>query len=254
MVRVAVTGAAGGVGRQALRALEDHRVTPITHRKREGIDSVVLDVKDRGALDDALSDQDVVVHLAGDPSPRAAWESVLTVNIDGTRNVFEAAVENGLDRVVFASTNHVSQMHNVGEAGSPETLREDATPVTIADRVRPDSYYAISKVTGEAIGSYCSDRHGIEVVNLRIGWLLERDDLLEKQESGEDEARYARAMWLSPRDCRNVIRAAVEAEVKESPVTVNAVSRNQDRYLSLIEAIRTLGYEPRDDSSEALSG
>jgi len=234
-------------------ALEDHHVTPITHREREGIDSVVLDIRDRDSIADALSDQDSVVHLAGNPSPGAAWKGVLDVNIDGTRNVFEATVEHDLDRVVFASTNHVSQMHNIGDIESPETLREDASPVTVTDPVRPDSYYAVSKVAGEATGSFYADYHGIEVVNLRIGWLLTTDELREKQADEEDVARYARAMWLSPRDCRNVIGAAVETDLTESPVTVNAVSRNQDRYLSLIEAIRTLGYEPQDDSSEVLA-
>lgn len=252
MARVAVTGAAGSVGKQALQALADHNVTSITHHTHEGIDSVILDIRSRDSLMDALSNQDIVVHLAGDPSPEAGWESALNVNIDGTRNIFEAAVENDLNRVVFASSNHVSQMHNIGDVESPETLREDADPVTIADPVRPDSYYAVSKVTGEAIGSFYSDYHEIEVVNLRIGWLLTLDELREKQASEEAVARYARAMWLSPRDCRNIIRAAVEAKLKDLSVTANAVSRNQERYLSLVEATRKLNYKPRDDSNEVL--
>lgn len=253
MVRVAVTGAAGSVGRETLAGLADHDVTPITHREREGIEGPVLDVVDPGALDGALDGHDVVVHLAGNPSPAADWDSVLTVNIDGTRNVYEAARKNDLDRVVFASTNHVMQMHNIGERDSPGTQRSDARPVTVGDSTRPDSYYAVSKVAGEALGSYYADRYDLEVVNLRIGWLLTESELHEVQAEPESRARYARSMWLSPRDCRDGVRAAVEADIESSPTTVNLLSRNRDRYLSLVEGMRTLGYEPRDDSAEALS-
>nr|WP_269844131.1 hypothetical protein [Halegenticoccus soli] len=59
-------------------------------------------------------------------------------------------------------------------------------------------------------------------------------------------------MWLSPRDCRDAIRAAATAELSESPVTVHAVSRNDDRYLSLTHGHRAIGYRPRDDATEAL--
>lgn len=256
MARIAVTGAAGSVGTEALAALdatEHHEVTPVTHREREGIDSVVLDVEDADAVREALAGHDAVVHLAGDPSPEASWDSVLTVNIDGTRNVFEAAVANGLDRVVFASTNHVSQMYNIGDPAAPETLGPDARPVTVDDPPRPDSYYAVSKVAGEALGSYYADRHGLAVVNLRIGWLLTPAELRDLQAEPEDEARYARAMWLSPRDCRAAVRRSVDADLPSSPVTANVVSRNGERYLSLLEGMRALGYRPADDSADLLA-
>jgi L-arabinose 1-dehydrogenase [NAD(P)+] len=127
----------------------------------------------------------------------------------------------------------------------PGTVRPD-------EPTRPDSYYAVSKVSGEALGSYYVDRHGLEVVNLRIGWLLAEDELRDLQDEDESVARYARAMWLSPRDCRDVMERSVTADLPENPLTVNAISRNQERYLSITETMRGLGYEPRDDSSEVI--
>ena len=59
-------------------------------------------------------------------------------------------------------------------------------------------------------------------------------------------------MWLSPRDCRDVVEKAVTADLPENPLTVNAVSRNRERYLSITETMRGLGYEPRDDSAEVV--
>jgi L-arabinose 1-dehydrogenase [NAD(P)+] len=253
-VRVAVTGAAGNVGRQALEALADHDPMAITHREHDDIESEVLEITDADAVRAAIEGQDVVVHLAANPSPDADWDSVHEANIDGTHTVYEAARETGVERVVFASTNHVTQMYNAADPERPESMVEDPDPVHPGDPPRPDSFYAVSKVCGEALGSYYADRHGLEAVDLRIGWLLSREELRERQEREEAVARYARAMWLSPRDCRAAIRRAVGADLPENHVTVNAVSRNGERYLSLVETNCRLGYRPEDDSAAVIDG
>jgi L-arabinose 1-dehydrogenase [NAD(P)+] len=255
MARIALTGAAGSVGRVTLVAFaeSDHEVTPITHRERD-LDSVVLEIQDRAAVVEALADHDVVVHLAGDPSPDASWESVLDANIDGTQSVFEAAIENGLDRVVFASTNHTQQMYNVADPERPGSLIDRPEAVYPEDPPRPDSFYAVSKVAGEALGSYYADRHSLEVVNARIGWLLTAEELREKQDADPGLAKYARAMWLSPRDWRAFVRRAIEADLVRNSLTVNATSANAEHYLSLTTARRALDYRPQDDSADAVDG
>lgn len=254
MVRVAVTGAAGRVGRETLAALRetDHDVRPVTHREHDDIDGVVADVTKFETINRALRDCDIVIHLAGNPDPEASWGAVLDANIDATQTVFEAAVENNLKRVVFASTNHVTHMHNVPAGGTWDDLKEDTKAIRIGDPVRPDSFYAVSKVLGESLGAYYADRHGIEVVDLRIGWYLSREELADRQDDPDPVAHYARATWLSQRDCQHLMSRAVEADLSERHVTVNACSRNTENYLSLVEAMRILGYRPRDDSSEAL--
>nr|WP_275895643.1 MULTISPECIES: hypothetical protein [Halorussus] len=60
-------------------------------------------------------------------------------------------------------------------------------------------------------------------------------------------------MWLSPRDCREAIKCAVDADLPEPSVTAHAVSRNDDRYMSLTETARKLDYRPRDNSAETLA-
>lgn len=253
MTRVAITGATGNVGRQALEALDDHDVTPMARNEPDDIDIVELDVADGERFHEVIEDHDVLLHLAANPSPEAEWEEVWEPNIQGAFNAYEAALANGLDRVVFASTNHVSHMYNAADPADPESLVEDPAIIRPDDPPRPDSYYGISKVAGEAFGSYYADRHGLEVINLRIGWLMSEDQLAE--EAGADDpsrARFARAMWLSPRDCRDAIRSSIVEDVDESPITVNVVSRNAERYLSIAETQNTIGYRPRDDASEVL--
>lgn len=252
MVRIAVTGAAGGVGTETLAALDDHEVTPITHRERDGIDSEVLDVRDVAAVEAALSGQDVVVHLAANPSAHADWADVEDVNVSGTHNVYQAAVANNVDRVVFGSSTHVTHMHNMPDSTAVGETAVDPAVVRADDPPRPSSPYGISKVTGEAMGSYYADRFDVEVVNLRIGYLQSEAELLAHQDDSPGRARQARALYLSHRDYRHAVRQAVTESLSENPLTIQLVSRNADRYHSITRAMRTLGYAPRDDSRAVL--
>lgn len=252
--RIAVTGAAGSVGRVTLDGLTDEQfaVTALTHREHEDIDSVVLDiVEDTEALEEAFSGVETVFHLAGVPSPDAEWESVLHTNIHGTYNVFEAARVADVDRVCFASTNHVQHMYNIGEPGHPELTQSDPVPVSPEDPPRPDSYYGVSKLAGEGLASYYSDTYDIDVLNLRIGWLLSEEELHSFQEEPPGRARQARVMWLSPRDWCHATHRAVSADV-DGFYTLNVLSRNSERYFSLTDTLRTIGYAPRDDSAEVV--
>jgi len=256
MARIAVTGATGNVGREVRTAFEstDHELTLFSRTDYEEIDTQLLDVADRERFVDLMAGHDILIHLAANPSPDAEWESVVGPNIEGTYNAYEAAVRNDLDRVVFASTNHVVNMYTIGDPMESESMREgpletihpEAPPL-------PDSYYGVSKVTGEALGNLYALREGLDVVNLRIGWLQSADRLVENVDDPAVESRFARAMFLSPRDCQQAILAAATAELPTSPVTVNVVSRNDTRFLSLTESQQQIGYQPRDNAAELLA-
>jgi len=257
MVRIAITGAAGNVGRELIDAFgDDHAVVPFTHSEADGIDSTLLDVTDADDTRRKLDDVDAVVHLAGASSPDATWEAVSETNVEGTKHVLDAAVENGVDRVVFASSNHAVGAYNADDAADPESMTLDAAdPVRGDAPPMPDSLYGASKVACEGLTNVYAVRHGLDVVNLRIGWFMSEADLAAA--AGDDvdpgNARFARAAWLSPRDCRDVHRKAALADLPESPLTLNAVSRNDDRYHTITETMQAIGYEPRDNSAEVLA-
>ncbi|MFC6825039.1 NAD-dependent epimerase/dehydratase family protein [Halopelagius fulvigenes] len=258
MARIALTGAAGNVGREVLDAFGDeHTVVPFTHSETEEIDSELLDVTDADDVRAKVDNVDVVIHLAGASSPDAEWETVSQTNVEGTKNVLDAMVENGVERMVFASSNHAVGTYNVADESDPESMTLTAAETVRGDApTRPDSFYGVSKVACEGLTDFYASRHGLEVVNLRIGWYMSADDL--EANTGEDvepgKARFARSTWLSPHDCRDVHRKAALADLPESPVTVNAVSRNDDRFYSITETMQAVGYEPRDNSAEALDG
>lgn len=252
-MRIALTGAAGNVGRHALEALDGHDVTPFTYEPADDIDGVVLDVEDRAAVETAFDGHDAVVHLAANSDPDADWDALVGPNVEGAYNVYHAVATTDVRRVVFASSNHVQQNHVFDGAFDVADFPETPRSVVVGDDYRPDSYYGVSKVTGEALGRYHADRDGLEVVNLRIGWLLTEDELRARQGGDDDVARFARALWLSPRDCRDGIRKAATEPLDDTPVTANLLSENSEAYFSLVEARCGFDYAPRDDSADVVA-
>jgi L-arabinose 1-dehydrogenase [NAD(P)+] len=252
-MHVAITGAGGDVGRTLVPAFESDRLTLLTHSEHDDIDSCLLDTTDRAAYVSAVEGVDVLVHLAWAPADRERWSETLEENIEMVTNAFDAALEHDIDRVVVASSAHVAGMYNRDDPSAFESTVEQPTE-TVDPRTppRPDSLYGVAKVSVEALASFYADRHDLDVVVVRIGWLMTESELKETQSDADDRHRFARAMYLSPPDCRALFRAAAEAPLSESPVIAHGISRNGDRFLTLSETMQRLGYRPRDDASEIL--
>ncbi|TYT60805.1 NAD-dependent epimerase/dehydratase family protein [Natrialba swarupiae] len=255
MTNVAITGASGTVGREAIAAFSDRdeTLTLFSHSETEGLETTPVDITERQAVFDALEGQDVVIHLAANPDPRAEWDTVSGPNVEGLYNVYAAAVENDLERIVFASSNHAVNMENTVSPIRPESTVANPEVVRPDDPPDPDTYYGVTKAFGEAMGAYYANRHGLDVVSLRIGWLLTRDELREEcaDRDGAGE-RYVRAMWLSPEDCRRVVEAAATHSLRRTPLIAHGISDNAERFLSLSETMLELGYRPQDDSQTVL--
>lgn len=72
---------------------------------------------------------------------------------------------------MFASSNHAVGTYNAADPADPESMTlDDARTVDPDDPTRPDSFYGVSKVACEGLTKYYADVHGLEVVNVRIGW------------------------------------------------------------------------------------
>ncbi len=227
--RLLITGAAGGVGTllrpllarpgRTLRLLDVAEV-PDTG---DGAELVRASVTDLPAMTAACAEVDAVLHLGG-LATEHGWDDILATNIDGTYKVFEAARRAGVPRVVFASTNHTVGFHPRDGREAPDYLFP-----------RPDTYYGVSKVAGEALGSLYHDRYGLDVVCLRIGGCFAKPLDSRMLET-----------WLSPRDAAALVEAALSAPSPGFRV-VWGVSDNTRRWWSLAEA-EALGYHPRDDA------
>jgi nucleoside-diphosphate-sugar epimerase len=188
-----------------------------------------------------LTPIDAVIHLAAVADVQADWNSVLHINIDGTQNVYEAARQTQVKRIVFASSNHVTGVYEGIPPQRHLTRSEELIHIGMAPR--PDSYYGISKLTGEGIASYYFDYFGIESVCLRIGTVLESDNPTQ-------DPRH-RSTWLSHHDILELVRKSLTVKEQFTGFGVYyGVSSNRHRFWDIQNARDELGYQPKDDASE----
>jgi len=167
MARILVTGAFGQIGTELTAAL----------RERHGPDQVlasgrrlppdaaahgpcaVLDVTDAACVEEVISSHgiDEVYHLAArlsavaEREPGPAW----CVNVDGLRNVLEAARRQQVTRLFWPSSI---------AAFGPGTPRQAVPQDTL---MRPTTNYGIAKVAGELLCDYYVRRHGLDVRGVR---------------------------------------------------------------------------------------
>ncbi|PSP54936.1 NAD(P)-dependent oxidoreductase [Halobacteriales archaeon QS_1_67_19] len=241
---VLLTGAEGRVGQAILADLGGEydwrlldRDPPTRDTDRE---FVVADITDEDAIRQAVGGVGAIVHLAGDPRPEAPWNSVLSNNIDGTRNVLQAAVEEGVEKFVFASSNHAVGAYETDER-TPDLYRShDEFRLDGEELPRPGNLYGVSKAAGEVLARHYHDEYDLSAVCVRIGNLTE-------SHPPKDYER-GQAMWLSHRDCAHLFDRCLKADYDYE--IVYGISDNDRKYYSIECAREVLGYDPQDNSAE----
>jgi len=226
MKTILITGAAGDVGTHLRRELAGkYRIRASDLRPLKKVAREAYMRADISKMADALritKGVDAVVHLGG-YSVEGPWEGILSANIVGCYNVFEAARRNGVKRILFPTSNHATGFY-----------RRDQT---IDHRVypKPDSRYGVSKVFGEALGSLYADKYGMQVFCMRIGNVNPKPI---------DKRRLA--IWFSPRDLAQLVTIGIERPDIRFEI-VYGISGNKRAWYDNSNAHR-LGYRPQDDS------
>ena len=160
--RVLVTGGAGFIGSHVAERLATDNVVTVLDDFSVGSDRYLsflptervidADVRDAEAVHDAVEGHDVVVHMAAMMGVRRTLEKpleVLQVNVDGTRNVLDAAIAANVDRVLFASTSEV-----YGDV--PDV------PYHEDDSLAPETNYAVAKLTSERFVRAYTSKHDLD--------------------------------------------------------------------------------------------
>jgi len=225
-MRILITGASGAVGTVLVKGLRDrYSLRGFDRVPMDELDDMVVgELTDFGAVARATQDMEAVVHLAGNPLGSAPWEEILNSNIIGTYNLFEAARQSGVRRVVFAS-----------RAGLLAPYPEEITR-TIDMPPRPESYYSISKVFGENLGYMYASQFGLECVSVRIGNVR------------ADRPQAEHPHHLSHADLVRVFeRAVLQPEIEYE--VVFGVSGGDWPLYDLEHGRRVIGYEPENPSA-----
>ncbi|MDQ3725104.1 MAG: NAD-dependent epimerase/dehydratase family protein [Actinomycetota bacterium] len=166
-LKVAVTGPTGEIGKPLMSELERRsEVESVLGMARrpfdpdeEGWKKVTYrrgDILDRGALAALFDGADVAVHLAF--AIFGGRDETRKVNLQGTRNVFEAAITAGVKRLVYASSVAAYGFH----PENPLPLTEDVPP-----RGSEDFYYSRQKAELEALLEELLPGSGVEAYVFR---------------------------------------------------------------------------------------
>jgi UDP-glucose 4-epimerase len=148
---VAVTGPTGGLGVAVVSALErSRRVKKVVGMARREFDPGARgwkkteyrrgDVQDDASVRDLVKGADVVVHLAF--AILSAGDATRELNVGGSKSVFEASAEAGVDRLCYASSVAAYGFHG----DNPDWLSED-----VPTRGSPEHFYSQQKADVEEL-------------------------------------------------------------------------------------------------------
>lgn len=228
--RLLLTGAAGNLGQELRPRLKAYCDTlRLSHRRdigpaAEGEEIVIASLENAEEMHQLLDGVDAVIHMGG-VSTEQPWEPILAGNIVGMVNLYEAARKQGVKRIIFASSNHVTGFYR-----QDEVIDTRMPP-------KPDGFYGLSKAFGEDLAQLYWDRWGIETVSLRIG-----------SSYAYPKDRRMLSTWLSFDDLERAIVAGLTAPIVGHTI-VYGVSDNQSRWWDNRHA-QHLGFRPQDSSDQ----
>jgi nucleoside-diphosphate-sugar epimerase len=213
-MRICVTGSSGRAGRAVVADLaeHDHHVVGVDLAPPGDEDGppdfLRADLTDYGQATEVLKDVDAVVHLANIPAPGLRTPSVtFNDNMTMNFNVFQAAAEAGLRRVVWASSETT--------LGLPFSIPPRYAPVDEAHYPVPNSTYALSKVASETIASEIATWSGIPFVALRFSNILGPEDYARFPSIWDNPAARKWNLWgyVDERDVAQACRLALDADI-----------------------------------------
>lgn len=226
--KLLLTGAAGGLGKALRERMKANCTTLRLSDVQDfgaaaaGEEVVLADLADAAAVNRMVEGVDAIVHLGG-VSVEGPFGPIFQANILGAYHLYEAARKNGVRRIVFASSNHVTGFYR-----QDETITADHPP-------RPDGIYGLSKAFGEDLARLYFDRYGIETACVRIG-----------SSFAEPKDRRMLATWLSFDDLHRLITACLTTPVLGYSI-IFGMSDNAVTWWDN-SRVRHVGYVPQDSS------
>jgi nucleoside-diphosphate-sugar epimerase len=228
-MKVCVTGASGRAGRAIVAELLTHGHQVIATDLVEPAPGALsgagrrhfirADLTDFGQAIEVLNGAEAVVHMANIPAPGLRPPAV-TFNDNTTMNfnVFTAAAQHGLSRVVWASSETTLGLpFDVPPRYAP--LDEDHYPF-------PTSTYALSKVASETIADHVAQWSGIPFVAMRFSNILGPADYPAFVEYWADPMLRKWKLWgyIDERDAAAACRLALSADVVGSESVIIAAA------------------------------
>jgi nucleoside-diphosphate-sugar epimerase len=235
-IRVALTGAAGFLGRTLASHLAKHfPLRTLDKRTSEGPWEIMQG--DVGDLDVALRlcegcSHLVIAHMApnrpdiyGDPT------IPFDVNVKGAANLFHAASVHGIQRTVLISSTSVV----AGHMAAGQFLSRDLPDF-------PVGLYSLTKTLQEGIARYYHDQYGMEVAVLRPAHICDEDRLVDKYDK---PLTYANWVMIDPRDIAEAVRLSLVVRGLSYDTFYISGHPDAEERLDLKHTRDVLGWKPR---------
>lgn len=224
-MKVTVTGAAGRLGSQTVSLLWENgyevHATDQNYRRDMPVRVQVASLLNRESCYQHLEGSDAVVHLGNHSTFHGTdRQRIYIENAAMNFNVFQAAAEVGVKRIVFASSIQVlggvlprgnSEPHN----GFPPQF-----PLGGDTPARPDNPYGLSKETGERMLHYFSNTTGIATFAIRFPFLVNpdirariREHIGDRPDRGPGKSPRDAFSWLDTRDAAALIDVLLRSEL-----------------------------------------
>lgn len=274
-MRILVTGSSGQLGRAIAEQLApDHQIIGVDIRPGE-MTAEIGSVGDRETVFRLMKGVDAVIHTASLHAPHIGQKSkaeFVEVNVRGTLNLLEAAVERGVRRFVYTSTTSL-----YGSAMAP---KDKAVWVTEELVPQPRDIYDITKIAAEQLCRHFASEAELPVICLRTSRFWDEAPRLKaiyRLYRGVDVRDAAEAHLLALRsadiqyevfnisaqspfhesDAESLLREPWKMILRYFPQAQNVFERmgwalpeNIDRVYDITKAKRLLGYRPRYNFAE----
>ena len=169
--KVLITGAAGNLGKYVTQELENDYdlILADIKSKPESLQHNYFqtDITKFNEVKEVCQGVDAVLHLAAIPIDTGEALKIWDINFTGTFNMFEAAAQNKVKKIVFSSSICSYGFEFWSKPFTPEYLPLDENHPLMAD----DSY-GMSKITGEVLGYGYSRRYECSVHCFRLATII----------------------------------------------------------------------------------
>jgi nucleoside-diphosphate-sugar epimerase len=222
MQKIIITGHRGIVGQILVKGLtNNYRIVGV------GLPELNI-AHDYAQLKEITAGANCIVHLAWDTEVGFTNELYNPDDLTMACNIYRVAIENGIERVIIASSVHADRYSDWDGPGLKR----------VTDIPNPDSPYGAAKVYVEALGKFYAGK-GLEVVCIRLGGVTPEDS---KQ---IDELLFDK-VYLSHRDCTDLFAKVIAAETVPSYTLMYAVSDNKTR---IHDVSNPFQWVPQDSST-----
>jgi len=214
--KILITGSNGRIGKILSNSLQDYKLS-LTDLPR-------VDVRNYKELLRECKSVGAIIHLAWN----SKTENFANGKIDPDNslmftNVYKAALESKIRRVIMASSVHADDFRNFN---GKSLLFPYKVP-------SPTSPYGADKVFMESLGRYFSKK-GLEVVCIRFGAVG----------YGKPKDKEGKILWLTNNDCEGLIKKIIRARtIPDNFSIVYGVSNNKNKIHS---SANPFGWKPKE--------